>query len=417
MDGASPKGFRVPKVIKTSADYEAALAEIERLLDLDPDTGTQEAERLELLSLLVEDYEERTVPRERVNPIEAIRFRMDQLGLSQKDLVPYFGTRSKVSEVLGGKRPLTLSMIRALHAGLEIPASVLLAEHDVDILDESDKLDYRRFPLREMLQRGWLQSEAKDVKDAAEEAIRDFFAPLGKPQLLAAFCRRTRHLRTSRRMDHYALTAWLARVSIRAMKNRPVGEYVPGSVTAEFMRDVARLSWSEQGPLLAREFLGKHGISLIVESHLPRTHLDGAAILLDAGWPAIGMTIRHDRLDNFWFCLMHELAHISLHLVEADRAQWQDFVDDLETDPGDDPRELEADMAASEALIPAEAWAASPASRLRTPEAAEHLASRLGIHPAIVAGRIRHESGSYRVLVGSLGQHQVRRLFDDVAWR
>jgi HTH-type transcriptional regulator/antitoxin HigA len=112
------------RVIKRRADYEAALARMEQLMDAGP--GTPEGEELELLSLLVHDYEERKLPIDKPDPITAIRFRMEQQGLVPQDLVPMLGTRSRVSEVLSGKRCLSLKMIRALVTGLHIPAEILL---------------------------------------------------------------------------------------------------------------------------------------------------------------------------------------------------------------------------------------------------------------------------------------------------
>ena len=116
------------KVIKTREDYEEALRAIERCMDLDPDPGTTEGDRLELLTLLVRDYESKNFPIPDLDPIDAIRFRMEQLNISQRDLVPYIGSKSKVSEVLSKRRPLTISMMRALHEGLGIPAKALLTK-------------------------------------------------------------------------------------------------------------------------------------------------------------------------------------------------------------------------------------------------------------------------------------------------
>jgi HTH-type transcriptional regulator/antitoxin HigA len=116
------------KVIKTEAEYEEALEEAEVLIEFDPELGTEEGDRLELLTLLIFHYEEERFPLDLPDPIEAIRFHMEQEGLSQKDLIPYIGSRSKVSEVLNRKRPLSLKMIRTLHRGLGIPAEVLLQE-------------------------------------------------------------------------------------------------------------------------------------------------------------------------------------------------------------------------------------------------------------------------------------------------
>lgn len=115
-----------PKVIKTTAEHKCALARIEELFAAKP--GTPKGDELELLLLLVETYESREFPVDLPDPIEAIRFRMEQANLRQKDLIPIFGSKSKVSEVLGGKRELTLSMIRKLVSDLEIPAHVLLQE-------------------------------------------------------------------------------------------------------------------------------------------------------------------------------------------------------------------------------------------------------------------------------------------------
>ncbi len=114
------------KVIKTNAEYEATLARIEKLMDTGPDTPL--GDELELLSLLVEDYEKKTFPIERPDPLAAIRFRLEQQGLTQRDLVRFLGSRSRVSEVLAGKRRLSLKMIRALVAGLNIPAELLIGE-------------------------------------------------------------------------------------------------------------------------------------------------------------------------------------------------------------------------------------------------------------------------------------------------
>lgn len=114
------------KLIKNEADYAVALDRIEALFAALP--GTPESDELELLVHLVETYEARTWPIAPPDPVSAIRFRMEQAGLRQTDLVPYIGSKSKVSEVLNGKRPLSLSMIRNLSKGLGIPASVLLQE-------------------------------------------------------------------------------------------------------------------------------------------------------------------------------------------------------------------------------------------------------------------------------------------------
>ncbi len=118
-----------PKVIKTEAEYEVALARVAELMDAQP--GSPDEQELELFALLVEQYEQEHFPIAPPDPVEAILFRMEQEGLTRKDLAAYIGSPSKVSEVLNRKRPLSLSMIRALHRGLGIPADILVQDPQI----------------------------------------------------------------------------------------------------------------------------------------------------------------------------------------------------------------------------------------------------------------------------------------------
>ena len=117
------------KPIKNDADYEAALAEIDRLFDAEPDTP--EGDKLEVLVTLVEVYEDKHYDLPPPDPIDAIEYYIDSRGLSHKDLVPYIGHRAHVSEVLNRQRPLSLSMIRNLSAGTGIPASILIQPYEL----------------------------------------------------------------------------------------------------------------------------------------------------------------------------------------------------------------------------------------------------------------------------------------------
>lgn len=399
------------RIIRSETDYKAALDQIERLIDKKAAQGTPEGDELELLTVLVNNYETNRFGKATPDPIEAIRFRMEQAGLKPRDLVPYIGSRSKISEVLAGKRPLTLSMIKALHLGLGIPAGALLRERAAPDLGETFE-EWNRFPIHEMQKRNWITESAAGWGARAEEILRSFFGRLGPDQQALVLYRRTAHIRAGREMDAYAMAAWTARIIISATENPPPAKYERGSVDLELMQEVAKLSVFDSGPRLAQELLGKHGISLIIEPHLKGTFLDGAAVLKHEGRPVIGLTIRHDRIDNFWFCLMHELAHVALHLDEKS----SQFYDDLDVEAKSDSREREADEMAGEALIPEREWRKSPASRLRSPEAVQHLANKLRIHPAIVAGRIRHQFKSFRVLNQFVGHGQVRPLFPEINW-
>ena len=114
------------KAIRSEPDYLAALREVSALIDLDPAADSPNGERLDVLGTLVQAYEAKHHPIGPPDPIEAIKFRMDQSGLSVKDLVPYIGPLNRVYEVLSYKRPLSLNMIRRLSEGLRIPAEVLI---------------------------------------------------------------------------------------------------------------------------------------------------------------------------------------------------------------------------------------------------------------------------------------------------
>ena len=113
-------------LIRTEAQYQAALRRIRELWDADPDTP--EADELEIMAMLVTKYEEEHYPIEEPDPIEYIKVRMEELGLSQEDLVPYMGDKSNISKVLNRKRSLSLEMIRNLHRGLRFPLEALIAE-------------------------------------------------------------------------------------------------------------------------------------------------------------------------------------------------------------------------------------------------------------------------------------------------
>ena len=112
------------KLIKTEEDYKKALERIDKIFDASP--NTPKGDELELLVTLVELYEKEKYPIDEPNPIDAIKFRMEQENLKNKDLIPFIGNKSKVSEVLSGKRSLSLNMIRKLNVGLGIPAQILI---------------------------------------------------------------------------------------------------------------------------------------------------------------------------------------------------------------------------------------------------------------------------------------------------
>lgn len=396
--------------IHNSKDHEQALARLAALLESDPAPDSDAGAELEVLTTLIEKYEAENFPIEPPTPVEAIRFRMDQQGLKNKDLVPYIGSASKVSEVLNGKRPLSLTMIRNLHRHLGIPAEVLIQDEG-DASGGSD-LDPKQFPVKDMHQRGYFSMAPAKWTDA-KKRVPTFLARLmrdaGIHNASAAYCRSTAHYRQGKTLNEAALLAWQARVLIRS-KERKLGSWQAGTVDEAFLEKVADLSVFDEGPRLARELLEKQGIAVVIEPHLPKTYLDGAAFLREDGVPVIGLTLRHDKLDNFWFTLLHELVHVGWHLAEDRTA----IFDDVTETAGDDI-EREADEKAGEALIPASAWRKAKLNDDPTPEAAIALARKQNRHPAIVVGRLQREEDNYRLLVKSpgIGRGEVRKQFSE----
>lgn len=389
------------KAIRSDADHAAALARIDELMDAD--AGTPEGEELDVLTDLVGLYESRSLNFSYPTPIGALKFRMEQGELAVRDLVPLIGSRSKVSEVLAGKRDITMQMARALHEHLGIPASVLLQSNEVASEDDSSQISWDRFPIAALKDAGWIRRE--DKKSDTPEAL---LAPLAKSggglKSCSALFRKTRSPRANAKTDSYALIAWCWHVRAQANAIKLKGKYRKGSITPEFLRELSKLSRAEDGPLQAQKFLSKHGIALIAVKHLPRTYLDGAALKRDDGSPIVAVTLRFDRIDHFWFCLFHELAHVAKHLDDGSES----FFDDLSLDASDD-KEKEADEYAQDGLIPESAWEDFYAGGDFSPLSVINFADKLGVHPAIVAGRVRFKEQNFRLLSQFVGSGLVRK--------
>ena len=397
------------KVIKTEEEYTEALKAVESLMDKNPGPDTQDGEILDLLVKLVEDYEKSQFPASLPDPIDAILFRMEQQNLNPVDLIPYLGSASRVSEVLSRKRPLSLTMIRALDEGLGIPAKVLIGEpQETNIIAN---IDSARFPWKEMAKRNYF-GEVKATESNAKALLDAFFQTLGiNAQPAMALLRKTSYTRQTNKPSLYA---WSTKILMEAEKMRVPEKFSTEIIDAEFIRTLVQLSSQDKSPLLAQEFLKKHGIALVIEPHFDQTYLDGAVLLSNKKRPVIGITLRRDSLDGFWFTLMHELAHLVLHGNKN-----TDFFDeDLDgEDRASNESEREADAWAGESLVPEEKWENSPAKLIPSPIAAESLARELGINIAIVAGTMRYRGQKYQYLTSLVSREKVRHLFPDKAWK
>jgi HTH-type transcriptional regulator/antitoxin HigA len=396
------------KVIKTETEYRAALARFEALLE--PEEEDRSYDDLELLSVLIEKYEDEYYPIDPPDPVEAIKFRMEQANLTQKDLIPYIGSRSKVSEVLSGKRELTLAMIRSLNTHLGIPLESLIHKPQEPLPKAMEDMDFSKFPLYAMEKcgafSGFEYGETK-LQEKSEEAIRWMVQGIGGFSMLPRMAaRKTDGMRLNVKLDNYALLAWSLLVLKEAAEHRTVGIFDPARLNDKFIETLVSLSVLDEGPKHAQEYLGKAGILLIIKPHLSHTYLDGAVFLTETKRPIIATTLRYDRTDNFWFVLLHELGHLKLGHLNNDQ-NW--IADDLDLPNADSEQEMAADRFAAESLLPRD-FDLDSRERLSTSDVIDY-AKDHGIHPAIVAGRIQHSKKDFRTFAKLLGRGEVRKLF------
>ncbi|MDQ7831685.1 MAG: ImmA/IrrE family metallo-endopeptidase [Desulfovibrionaceae bacterium] len=324
---------------------------------------------------------------------------MEVYGLSRRDLEPFIGGKSKISEVLAGKRPLTLDMIRRLHVGLGIPLDTLVG--DMSQTRESSRISDS--VAREMIVRGWLRRDCRP--EELPDEIRQWLENCGIAQAVPAFCTRG-STRLGMRGDPGGILVWVGGVRTVAASLPMAARFEKQRLDATFFRGLTRLSAKPDGPALAAEYLAGFGIRLVVLRHFPGTYLDGAALFAPDGGAVAGLSLRHDRLDNFWFTLLHELAHLALGHV----APGGFLVDDLDVRSMDDIEE-QANAMASEMLIPGSLWDDTPPSRRGQMDFVLQTAAVLEIDPAIVAGRVRRETGNYKLFSRIVGSREVRRHF------
>ena len=334
---------------------------------------------------------------------EIIKMRMEERGMSQRDLAPIIGSRSRVSEILTGRRDITISIARALYKHLDIPADILLQEPTR--VSEGETINWGRFPIREMMKKGWIE-HARDPSKHAKELIWPLRQAAGVEHAVL-LPRKNDQNRVNAKVNPYALLAWQWQVRKEAIATNPP-KYRKGTVTPELMQKVARMSPRKSGPRDAAEFLTENcGIPVVYVPHLSRTYLDGAVFFLQER-PIVGITLRYNRIDSFWYTLMHELSHIYLH---SDLSQ-EGYIDDM-TMHVDEENSVEkaADDLAGQSLIPDKEWEVSGILDSPTPQDVTALAMEIGVNPAVIAGRIRYETGEYRKLSQFVGNGTVRQLF------
>ncbi|MBY0404724.1 MAG: XRE family transcriptional regulator [Cyanobacteria bacterium] len=263
---------------------------------------------------------------------------------------------------------------------------------------------WSQLPYKEMIKRKWF-----NVPRGANpiEMLEDYFLRSAGSQFVTALHRKK--IRSGNVPNEFALIAWQARILELAKYKIQEGNLGSFNLDDRWLPELVALTKLQDGPKLARDLLANNGIILIIEKHLPGSYLDGAAMISNDDIPVIGLTLRHDRLDNFWFVLMHELGHIFLHLFAGMRF---DFFDE-ENGTDSDQIEEEADRFALNTLIPEALWDQC-LSRFATSEEAVIIdAEAIGVAPGIIAGRIRKELGNYTILTNLVGQGLVRSQFEE----
>jgi HTH-type transcriptional regulator/antitoxin HigA len=268
----------------------------------------------------------------------------------------------------------------------------------------ADDVVWSQLPYKEMIKRKWF-----DLPRGSNpiERVKEYFLQAAGPQFATAFHRKK--MRSGNVPNEYALIAWQARILERVRRKRQAGGIGEFALDDRWLPELVRLTKLKDGPRRARSLLAEKGIVLIIERHLPGSYLDGAAMLGDDETPVIGLTLRYDRLDNFWFVLLHELGHVYLHLFDGLRF---DFFDE-ESGNGGDAIETAADKFALDALIPEESWNHCLSRFALSEEAVRIDAEAIGVDPSIIAGRIRKERGDYTILSGLVGQDQVRSQLEE----
>lgn len=337
-------------------------------------------------------------------------------GLSQRQLADAIGLKEQQIQRYEAEEYASANLHRLVEVAHALGLNISeVAEFETmskgPLFIDKDDLAWDRFPIKEMYRRNWLEGFSGSLEEAVandEELVKEFVkGSLDKP--VQAFARQ--RVRAWGKVDWYALLAWQCRIIALARDCKLENRYKQKTITKEWLIKLSHLSRVNDWEKKVIEYLRDSGIRLVIESHLPNTYLDGAAFLLPDGSPVIGMTLRYDRIDNFWFVLFHELIHIMKHLHKEDI---ESIFDDLDVEAGD--IEQEADKQAGEILVPEDKWNTALARYLRSKDSIEDFAKKLNIHPAIIAGKIRREAKNYIMLTDMVGQGEVRKHFPNVCF-
>lgn len=328
-------------------------------------------------------------------------------GMSQKELADFLGLKEQQIQRYEAERYRSASLDRLAEVAHALNVQIsergeLLGDGQFGGIDPSA---WTGFPIAEMFKRGWFEDfsgSLADARKAADELVPLFFRNANAHWAPSALHRKS--VRASGQVHEPAIAAWEARVLTMADRQPPISMFQPESASPDWLKTLVQLSAEPDGPMRVEDHLRSIGIALVIEPHLPGTLLDGAALRSARDTAIVAMTLRHDRLDNFWFTLLHEIGHLVLHIS----GNFTAIFDDTES-PAETKVETEADQFAQEALLPSNIWHSCMSRFTRTEKAVLADAKRLGISPAIIAGRIRRETNNYTLLRSLVGAGEPRR--------
>lgn len=326
-------------------------------------------------------------------------------GMTQSDLAARLGLKMQQIQRYEADEYSAASLKTLIRIATELNVSIS-GDVQIKAIDDPTLIEVKNYPFKQMFKRGWFGNFTGTLNDAIKDSqnlLANLFEQAGSDKLQYSLNRRL--MRSNSQPNEYALNAWYARVLTRAKDQRLSVAFEKNLITSEWLRHLAQLSADENSLAKVPQILQAVGIRFIIEPVLDGTLLDGAALLLDKTHPVIALTLRYDRLDNFWFVLFHEIAHVVLHLNSDVDAIFDDIDGKVSV------LEKEADDFALDALVPAEAWRTSLARFRPSEKTIINQAKTLGVHPAIIAGRIRRESGKYHQFTELVGQNRVRQQF------
>jgi HTH-type transcriptional regulator/antitoxin HigA len=345
-------------------------------------------------------------------------------GLSQKLLAERLGMKEQQVQRYEQERYLTANLTRVAEVAdaLQLDLFAFFEAREDTLLDKiapnlkgAIGFEATKLPVKEMKSRGWLKqvhTPAALPTPTDEELASAFVSQAFQSQLPPSLHKQ--HVRMGSEQDPYSLLAWKAKVlqKARRISVQLRGGRKPQTLDAHAITRLVGLSAVPDGPVKAVEALQEYGVILVFERHLPLTHLDGAAMLLDNDLPVIALTLRYDRLDNFWFVLAHEMAHVILHRESGLR---EGFFDE-EQAAAQDKLEAEADEFATTAFIPDEVWKRSFVRFTASCDQVHQFALQRKIGVAVVAGRIRRERGDWKLFSELVGARTVRKLLMDAGY-